>query len=60
MQLEIQFREKVQVSAEQAKLSAEAAEAAKTRFLANMSHGMKNINFSYQFFISHILIFFPK
>lgn len=38
--MEIQFREKVQASAEQAKISAEAAEAAKTRFLANMSHGI--------------------
>jgi hypothetical protein len=42
LQREITFREKIQASAEEARLSAEAAEAAKSRFLANMSHGMMN------------------
>ena len=41
LQKEIRFREQVQETAEAAQREAEAAEAAKSRFLANMSHGMK-------------------
>lgn len=37
---EVTRRKEMQKAAEEAKRNAESAEAAKSRFLANMSHGM--------------------